>query len=116
MADVVDEDELNTGTRRSGLFFGLLLTTSKLGVAVGPVTSGVLGLVGFHAVAGSENTPEALTWLTVMFIGVPIVLCLLAAWSLRNYPLDAARQAELHAAIEARHAANSENTLGPSIK
>ncbi len=116
MADVVDEDELNTGTRRSGLFFGLLLTTSKLGVAVGPITSGILGIVGFQAAAGSENTPEALTWLTIMFIGVPILLCVLGALSLRNYPLDAARQAELHAAIEARHAANNENTLGPSTK
>jgi Na+/melibiose symporter-like transporter len=45
-----------------------------------------------------------------MFIWVPIVLCLGAAFTLRNYPLDAKRQAEVHAAIEARHAANSENT------
>ncbi len=105
MADVVDEDELTTGTRRSGLFFGVLLTTSKMGVASGPLALGVLGLAGFHATAGAENTPEALMALTIMFIGVPIVLCLLGALTLRNYPLDAARQAELHAAIEARHAA-----------
>jgi hypothetical protein len=38
------------------------------------------------------------------------VLSLLAALTLRNYPIDEKRQAELHAAIEARHAANSENT------
>lgn len=116
MADVVDEDELTTGTRRSGLFFGLLLTTSKVGVASGPLALAVLGLVGFQAAAGSQNTPEALMALTVMFIGVPILLCLLGVLSLRNYPLDATRQAELHAAIEARHSANSENTLGPSTK
>jgi hypothetical protein len=41
---------------------------------------------------------------------------LLTAWSLQNYPLDAKRQAELHAAIEARHAENSESTLGPVTK
>jgi hypothetical protein len=35
---------------------------------------------------------------------------------LQNYPLDEKAQAALHAAIEARHAANSENTLGPSTK
>lgn len=116
MADVVDEDELATGTRRSGLFFGLLLTTSKLGVASGPLALGVLGLAGFHATTGAENTPEALMALTVMFIAVPIVLCVMGALTLRKYPLDAKRQAELHAAIEARHAANSANTLGPSTK
>jgi Na+/melibiose symporter-like transporter len=116
MADVVDEDELATGTRRSGLFFGLLLTTSKLGVASGPLALAVLGLSGFQPAAGAQNTPEALTALTMMFIGVPIVLFALGAWTLRNYPLDAKRQAELHAAIEARHAENSESTLGPVTK
>lgn len=111
MADVVDEDELTTGTRRSGLFFGLLLTTSKMGVASGPLALGVLGMVGFHAAAGSENTKEALSALTIMFIAVPIALCFLATLTLRNYPLDARRQAELHAAIEARRAAG-ETTAG----
>jgi len=116
MADVVDDDELKTGARRSGLFFGLLLTTSKLGVAAGPITYAILGLVGFDAAAGAANRPEALLTLQILFIGVPIALCALAALSLRNYPLDEKAQAELHAAIEARHAANNANTLGPVTK
>jgi len=116
MADVVDEDELRTGSRRSGLFFGLLLTTSKAGAAFGPVTYAVLAFAGFQATAGAENSPAALLTLSALFIWVPIVLCLLATLTLINYPLDEKRQAELHAAIEARHAANSENTLGPSTK
>jgi Na+/melibiose symporter-like transporter len=113
---VVDEDELACGARRSGLYFGLLMTTSKLGIASGPITYAILGLVGFLADEGAQNTQLALGTLTALFIGVPIVLCLLTAWSLQNYPLDEARQAELHAAIEARHAAKSENTLGPATK
>jgi len=116
MADVVDEDELACGARRSGLYFGLLLTTSKLGIASGPITYAVLGLVGFSAVEGAQNSPAALATLSGLFIGVPILLCLLAALSLRKYPLDEARQRQLAAAIDARHAANSENTLGPSTK
>lgn len=116
MADVVDEDELACGARRSGLYFGLLMTTSKLGIASGPITYAILGLVGFMADEGAQNTPLALGTLSALFIGVPILLCVLAAWSLQNYPLDEARQAELQAAIEARHAANSENTLGPVTK
>lgn len=116
MADVVDEDELNTSSRRSGLYFGLLLTTSKLGVAAGPITYAILGLAGFHAAAGAANSPAALATLSGLFIGAPIVLCLLAAVTLRNYPLDEERQAALAAAIAERHAANSENTLGPVTK
>jgi len=116
MADVVDEDELACGARRSGLYFGLLLTTSKLGIASGPITYAILGAVGFVATEGAQNTEVALLTLSALFIGVPILLCALTAWSLQNYPLDEARQRELHAAIEARHAANNENTLGPVTK
>jgi Na+/melibiose symporter-like transporter len=102
MADVVDEDEVNTGARRSGLYFGLLLTTSKLGVAAGPLTYAVLGLVGFDAAIGAENTPLALNTLSALFIIVPVVLFVLGALSLQNYPLDEKRQAALAAAIAAR--------------
>jgi GPH family glycoside/pentoside/hexuronide:cation symporter len=116
MADVVDEDELACGARRSGLYFGLLLTTSKLGIAAGPITYFILGLVSFNAVDGSENSQLALNTLAALFIGVPIVLCVLSTWSLQNYPLDEARQRQLAQAIDARHRANSENTLGPSTK
>jgi glycoside/pentoside/hexuronide:cation symporter, GPH family len=105
MADVVDEDELQTGARRSGLFFGLLMTTSKLGVAAGPLTYAVLSLVGFDAAAGSGNSPLALGTLSGLFIGGPVLLCVLTALSLRKYPLDEARQAALAAAIAERHAA-----------
>lgn len=108
MADVVDEDELATGARRSGLYFGLLMTTSKLGVAAGPLTYVILGFAGFNAAAGAENSPVALGTLAALFIGGPVLLCLLTALSLRKYPLDEARQAALAAAIAARHATDKD--------
>lgn len=113
MADVVDDDELRTGARRSGLYFGVLLTTSKLGVAAGPITYAILGAVGFVPALGADNSAAALGMLTFLFIAVPVALYLAAAISLRRYPLDEAAQAELHAAIEARHAASNQNPLGP---
>ena len=79
-------------------------------------TYAILGLVGFVADDGARNSQAALDTLTYLFIGVPIVLCLLTAWSLQNYPLDEERQRQVADAIEARHAANSENTLGPVTK
>lgn len=105
MADVVDEDELRTGARRSGLYFGILMTTSKLGVAAGPITYAILGAVGFVPALGAGNSAVALNTLAFLFIAVPIVLFLAAAVSLRKYPLDEAAQSALRAAIEARHAA-----------
>lgn len=116
MADVVDEDEVRTGSRRSGLYFGLLLMTSKVGLAAGPLALVALQFSGFAARLGSDNTPEALGALSFIFIGVPVLLCLLATLTLRNYPLDEKAQAGLAMAIAERHSANSENTRGPSTK
>ncbi|MFZ2031455.1 MAG: MFS transporter [Vitreimonas sp.] len=105
MADVVDEDEVRTGARRSGIYFGILLTTSKVGVALGPLTYIALDLAGFHATKTTPNTPQALEVLTILFVGGPMLLYLLAAISLRKYPLDETRQAELASQIATRHAA-----------
>lgn len=105
MADVVDDDELTTGSRRSGVYFGLLLMTSKTGLAAGPLAYGIISLVGFKASLGAANSDAAFLALNAMFIGAPIALYLLAALSLNRYPLDEKRQAELRAAIDARHAA-----------
>jgi len=114
MADVVDEDELRTGARRSGLYFGILLTTSKLGVAAGPITYAILGAVGFEPRLGVGNSDLALNTLTLLFVGVPIILYIAAALSLRKYPLDEAAQAALHAAIEARrNGADAEPAAAP---
>ncbi|MET0182016.1 MAG: MFS transporter [Caulobacterales bacterium] len=102
MADVVDEDEVKTSARRTGLFFGLLLTTNKLGLAAGPMTYAVLGIAGFVATRGAANSEEAIFALTSLFVGLPIILNLLATWTLRSYDLDEARQAALRAEIDAR--------------
>jgi Na+/melibiose symporter-like transporter len=107
MADVVDEDEVRTGARQSGIYFGILLTTSKVGVALGPLTYIGLDLAGFHPHAGAHNTPQALGVLSALFVAGPMLLYLLAAISLRNYPLDEKRQSELAALIAARHAAET---------
>lgn len=123
MADVADEDELQTGASRSGLFFGLLLTTTKVGLALGPATYVALGLFGFDAKLGDANSPQAMLALTVMFAALPLVLNLLTIWSLRGYPLTAQRQRALRAAIAERdvarlnnQASQSPNTDGPSTR
>lgn len=109
MGDVVDDDEVRTGSRRSGLYYGLLLMTSKVGLAAGPLALVVLQLgAGFSARLGGDNSPAAMMALSVLFIGAPVLLCTAAALSLVRYPLDEARQAELAALIAARHAENGQ--------
>ncbi len=104
LADVLDEDMVKTGAQRSGLFYGLMLTTSKLGLAMGPLTYGVLAMFGFDPQLGGANSSEAMAALAALFIGVPAAIYLLSAWSLRFYTLDETRQRALRAEIDARSA------------
>lgn len=116
VADVVDADELETGARRSGLYFGLMLTTSKIAIVAGPAALTILQIFGFDPGMGGANSQDMLFALGAVFVLGPVIVALLAIWLLQGYPLDENAQTELHAAIEARHAANTENTLGPSTK
>jgi Na+/melibiose symporter-like transporter len=104
MADVVDEDRLQTGAQRSGLFFGLLLTTSKVGLAMGPLSYAALSAFGFDTDLGVDNSRAALDALKWLFIAAPVLIYLASAWLLRSYRLDEARQKALRAEIEARSA------------
>lgn len=102
MADVVDEDEVKTGAKRTSLFFALLLTTNKVGLVAGPLTYVFLGAAHFDPTAHAANSGAALATLSALFIGAPLLLNLIAAATLRNYPLDATRQAALRGAIASR--------------
>jgi Na+/melibiose symporter-like transporter len=102
LADVVDEDVVKCGAQRSGLFFGLMSTTSKVGLMLGPMTYAVLSLFDFNPALGESNTPTAMTALTVLFVAAPALLYAITAWSLRFYKLDETRQRALRAEIDAR--------------
>ncbi len=88
-ADVVELDTRITGAERAGLFFALWQVATKASVAL---SSGlalvVLGYVGFAA--GETNDPTALTTLSWLYAGVPIVLKLIAVAMMWNFPLDRA--------------------------
>jgi len=107
MGDVVDEEEVATGEQKSGLFYGLLLTTTKLGYAVSLLTYTLLALAGFNAKLGADNSPMALTALSWMFAGGSALLYAAAIASLQFYRIDAARQAVLKATLEARRVAKT---------
>ncbi|MGE0829224.1 MAG: MFS transporter [Hyphomonadaceae bacterium] len=104
LADVVDADTLKTGAKRAGLFNGLLLTTSKIGIATGPITYAVLAAFDFDPSLGGGNSPEAMSALTWLFIGGPALIFALSGLSLYFYKLDEAGQKALRAEIEARAA------------
>jgi sugar (glycoside-pentoside-hexuronide) transporter len=103
LGEVVDEDELRSGHRREGLYFGLFTFLRKLGgasaVALGLF---VLELSGY--VAKQEQSPTTLLTIRMLTAVVPGVFVALGAWVALGYPLTRARHDEILRELAARRA------------
>jgi Na+/melibiose symporter-like transporter len=104
LGEVVDEDELRSGERREGLYFGFFTFLRKLGGAGSvAIALWVLELSGY--VANGEQSPATLTTIRVLTACVPGVFVLLAALVALRYPLSRERHAAIAAALERRRGA-----------
>jgi len=101
MADVTDDDRLQTGRMQAGIFFSLLLTTEKLGVAIALLSYLILEAIGFSA-GSTTNSAAALTGLLLLFAVAPALFHATAAFIISRYPLGRERQKELRAQIALR--------------
>ncbi len=106
LGEVVDEDELNTGQRREGVYFGLFMFLRKLGgasaVAIALWVLGLTGYVGGEGVTGQSE--QTLTTIRVLTAAVPAGFVALAGVVAWNFPITRARHAEIVAALAERHA------------
>ena len=103
MADVADEERLESGVDRTGLLFSLLTGSIKIGsmLAVGGSLF-LLKEVGFVAELSGGNSPMALLTLQLMFCFGPAALALAAAWLISGYRLDATAHAVIRRKLDAR--------------
>lgn len=98
LADAVDQDVLETGRWRTGVYFAVWGMAAKFAAAlVVGVSLEWLDIVGF--VPDMYNDAAALLALSVMFGICPIIFKLIALAVIWTYPLTADRQAELRAAL-----------------
>lgn len=99
MADVADQDRVDSGAQRTGLYYSLLTMTNKVGYAVSiGIVYPILDWIGYTP--GAENTPEAVQGLAYMFVWPPLTLFAIVAWLMWNFPIDRERQEELRRQIE----------------
>jgi glycoside/pentoside/hexuronide:cation symporter, GPH family len=110
IADLVDADELLTGTRREGLYFGMNGFAIRFAFTIqGLITAVVLTWSGYVPPSPGLLYPEqpamALLGIRLMLAGIPALALLLAIGFLQRYSLHGdnlrdvqRRVAELHAA------------------
>ncbi len=104
LADVCDEDELRTGTRREGMYFGINGLFIRLAISLQAlVVSGMLHFGGYDAYL--EVQPDsAILALRSLMTAVPIAALAVTWLCLRAYPLHGARLEAVKDAVERLHA------------
>jgi len=90
IADIVDEDQLKTGKRREGMYFGANALIIRLGISLNSVIMGlVLSLSGYNANLPVDSQPTtAVIGFRMLCSLVPIAATLIGLFVLRYYPLD----------------------------
>jgi GPH family glycoside/pentoside/hexuronide:cation symporter len=101
-ADICDEDELNTGTRREGSYFAVYGWWWKAAVSIAYLISGyLLQTTGYSADFG-QQTISTLFWLRFWEIGLPAVLSIIAVLVISRYPLTEDRAYEIKEILKSR--------------
>jgi GPH family glycoside/pentoside/hexuronide:cation symporter len=107
LPDVVEYDQVATGERHEGIYYGMWAFIGKLTNALGIAMSGwVLALFGY--VANAEQTPTALLGIRLFFGPVPAAVLIISLPLLIWYPITRKSHAALVQELAARKAAESQ--------
>jgi glycoside/pentoside/hexuronide:cation symporter, GPH family len=112
MPDVIELDELNTGQRREGIFYGFMVLLQKVALAIGLFLVGqALEWAGYIPSTSGQPVPQPdLALLTIrLLIGpIPTVILLVGLVLAYFYPITR----EVHAEILLKLQERQNNTLG----
>ena len=102
MADIGDEERLQSGVDRTGLLYAIVTGTAKLGYAFAMGAFPLLQWLGYDT---KTPTPAGDAALIAMYAVAPAALGLVVAVVMLRYPLSATRVAEIQRQLAARDAA-----------
>jgi GPH family glycoside/pentoside/hexuronide:cation symporter len=105
--DVIELDELNTGQRREGLFYGYMVLLQKVALAIGVFLVGqALQVSGFlKTAAGQPNPtqPDSALWAIRLMIGpIPAAILLIGLVLAYFYPITREVHAEILLKLQER--------------
>jgi GPH family glycoside/pentoside/hexuronide:cation symporter len=109
LPDVIELDELQTGQRREGVFYGFFVFLQKFGISLGLALSNfVLEAAGYvNQVPGSEapvQPPSVLMALRIFVSLVPALILLASFLVVRAYPITREKHAQMRLELARRRA------------
>lgn len=110
LPDVIEQDELETGQRREGIYYGFFVFLQKLGISLGLAFSNfALQLTNYVTPVIGEPPPAqpagVLLALRLFVSLVPAVILLASIPVVMRFPITRERYAEIRAALDQRHGA-----------
>jgi GPH family glycoside/pentoside/hexuronide:cation symporter len=102
--DVIEYDELKTGERREGVYYGMQATATKVTAALASlITNWVLSFAKYDANLGLQNQPESAQFaIRVLFALIPAIFLLICVPLLIKYPITKESHAEVVKQLEER--------------
>jgi GPH family glycoside/pentoside/hexuronide:cation symporter len=102
LADVMDDDELETGQRREGSFSACQSWITKAGMAVGNGASGwILQFTGFDSKLPIQDESVILV-IRLLLSGIPVIGLVIALIVVLRMRLDEKRMGEIRVQLESR--------------
>jgi GPH family glycoside/pentoside/hexuronide:cation symporter len=110
--DVIEQDELETGQRREGIFYGFFVFLQKMGLALGLFISGwALDLSGYINATAENPAPaqpaSAMLAIRILIGPVAAGILLLSFLAVRAYPITREKHAAIRAELAQRKAAGA---------
>lgn len=106
IADVCDLDELETGSRREGMFGSIYWWVVKLGMALALAAGGfLLNATGFDVALEGNQTEHTIFMMRFFDVAIPILTSALALWAVATFPITEARAHEIRVELEQRRGA-----------
>jgi GPH family glycoside/pentoside/hexuronide:cation symporter len=114
---VIDQDELRSGQRREGMFYGMNALLVKPAESFGPAI-GTAIMLAFAYIQGApaENQPASvILGIKIIFLLIPQVVTLISLFILWAYPIKGQKLTELQKELEDKHAQKKEALVAAGI-
>ncbi len=102
LGDVVDEDEVESGERREGLYAGSFMLLRKISGPTGVLLAGVVLEAADFRGEGAAQPESAVQAIRALTAVAPLAFVALGAWAARDYPLSRAAHARILHALATR--------------
>lgn len=105
-----DEDEINHGTRREGMFLGMNALFTKPAGSLGPIVATLILEVFMYVPGSDTQTSTAIFGIDILFLLIPAIVTGIGLIFMYYYPLHGERLAVMREKLEIIHTEKKQRT------